>query len=80
MAAKDQYRAASYRARPSPLSPPSSSDAAWVGPSGAMQLDPTLVSAGGGISTLDGLIRLDVARALRGGDGWRADFYLNGAF
>jgi hemolysin activation/secretion protein len=56
------------------------SDAGWVGGRDAIQLDPMLISAGVGISTLDGIIRLDLAKALRGGNDWRVDLYLNGAF
>lgn len=55
-------------------------DAGWAGDRDRNELDPSLVSAGAGISTMDGLIRLDLSRALRGGDDWRVDLYLNGAF
>jgi hypothetical protein len=53
-------------------------DAAWVGARDAWQTDPTLVSAGVGASFLDGLIRADLARAMRGRTGWRLELYLNG--
>ncbi|HEX7240418.1 MAG TPA: BamA/TamA family outer membrane protein [Longimicrobiaceae bacterium] len=54
-------------------------DAGWTGERGAFRADPTLLSAGVGAGLLDGLVRLDLARALRGDRGWRADLYLNGA-
>ena len=56
------------------------SDAGWVGNRENYRLDPSLLSVGGGIATLDGLVRLDLAKAVRGGSDWRADLYLNGAF
>jgi hypothetical protein len=37
------------------------------------------MSAGVGASFLDGLFRLDLARALRAPRGWRVDFYMDGA-
>jgi hypothetical protein len=54
-------------------------DAGWAGSREAIQLDPALLSAGAGVSFLDGLIRFDVARALRGERQWRAELYLNGS-
>jgi len=55
------------------------SDAGWVGDgvSRFSQRD-ALVSAGLGLSLLDGVLRLDVARGLRRGQGFRWDFYLDG--
>jgi hypothetical protein len=47
------------------------SDAGWAGPRDDVRLDPALLSAGVGASFLDGLVRLDLARALRGATGWR---------
>lgn len=47
------------------------SDAGWAGDRDALRLDPALVSAGVGAGFLDGLVRLDLARALRGQTGWR---------
>jgi hemolysin activation/secretion protein len=38
-----------------------------------------LAGAGVGVSFLDGLVRLDVARALRTPTGWRVDFYTDAA-
>ncbi|MBA4156943.1 MAG: hypothetical protein H0X65_05650 [Gemmatimonadetes bacterium] len=55
------------------------SDVGWAGPRDQITLDAALLSAGVGASFLDGLIRLDLARALRGERGWRADLYVNGA-
>jgi hypothetical protein len=40
-------------------------------------LDPTLLSAGAGASFFDGLLRLDLARGLRGDGGWRLDLHLD---
>ncbi|HEV2130776.1 MAG TPA: BamA/TamA family outer membrane protein [Longimicrobiaceae bacterium] len=51
------------------------SDAGWAGLRNDVQLDPTLLSAGVGASFLDGLIRVDLARALRGDAGWRMELY-----
>ncbi|HEV2147235.1 MAG TPA: hypothetical protein VGR37_07515 [Longimicrobiaceae bacterium] len=53
------------------------SDAGWAGERGAFTLDPPLLSAGVGASFLDGLVRLDLARALRGDSGWRVELYLD---
>jgi hypothetical protein len=55
------------------------SDAGWAGPRDHYSLSADLLSAGVGTSFLDGLIRLDVARALRGDTGWRAELYLGTA-
>jgi hypothetical protein len=55
------------------------SDAGWAGSRGGWELDPPLLSAGVGASVLDGLIRLDVSRALRSPTGWRVDLYLDGS-
>jgi hypothetical protein len=54
------------------------SDAGWAGPRDDVRIDPLLLSAGAGVSLLDGLIRFDVARALRGERQWRAELYLDG--
>ncbi|HZG42696.1 MAG TPA: BamA/TamA family outer membrane protein, partial [Longimicrobium sp.] len=54
-------------------------DAAWAGPRGAWSRDPRLLSAGVGASFLDGLIRMDLSRALRTPTGWRLDLYLDAA-
>jgi hypothetical protein len=55
------------------------SDAGWAGDREHLELDPMLLSAGAGISLLDGLVRFDLARALRGErQRWRAELYVNG--
>ncbi len=53
------------------------SDAGWAGERNAVELDDALLSAGVGASFLDGLIRLDLARALRAPEGWRLEMYLD---
>lgn len=55
------------------------SDAGWAGERGAFTMSPSLVSAGLGVSTLDGLLRMDLSRALQGGNEWRLDLYFNSA-
>ena len=50
-------------------------DAGWAGPRADFGAGAQLLSVGVGGSLLDGLIRLDVARALRAPRGWRADLY-----
>ncbi|MEW5927724.1 MAG: hypothetical protein AB1941_09570, partial [Gemmatimonadota bacterium] len=54
------------------------SDAGWAGGRDAWELDPPLLAAGVGASFLDGLVRVDLARALREPVGWRVDLYLDG--
>jgi hypothetical protein len=54
------------------------SDAGWAGTRDDVDLDPPLLSAGVGASFLDGLVRVDLARALREPTGWRVDLYLDG--
>lgn len=54
------------------------SDAGWAGDRDAFDADRGLLSAGVGLSTLDGLVRMDVARALRHGPQWRFELYLDG--
>ena len=54
-------------------------DAGWVGNRDRWTSDPLLLSAGVGASFLDGLVRLDLARALRTPTGWRVDLYLDAA-
>lgn len=54
------------------------SDVGWAGPRGSVKLDPMLLSTGIGASFLDGLLRTDIARALRGDTGWRVDLYFDG--
>jgi hypothetical protein len=55
------------------------SDAGWAGARDGWNFDPPLLSAGVGASFLDGLVRFDVARALRAPTGWRVDLYLDAA-
>jgi hemolysin activation/secretion protein len=55
-------------------------DAGWAGGrSERGSADPSLLAAGVGASFLDGLIRADLARALRGQTGWRVNVYLDAA-
>lgn len=53
------------------------SDAGWAGERASLAADPSLLSAGVGVSLLDGLLRLDLARALRGERGWRLDLHVD---
>jgi hypothetical protein len=55
------------------------SDAGWAGAREELNLDPLLLSAGVGVSFLDGLVRMDLARALRAPTGWRLEMYLDAA-
>jgi len=43
-----------------------------------LSLTRPLVGAGVGASFIDGLVRIDLARALRSPTGWRLDLYLDG--
>ncbi len=56
-------------------------DAGWAGPRDGFSLrnaaDHALFSAGAGFTVMDGLIRLDLARALRPPLGWRLSLYLD---
>lgn len=54
------------------------SDAGWAGPDRAFPHGRALVSAGVGASFFDGLLRVDLARALRSPAAWRMDFYVDG--
>ncbi|HEX5869122.1 MAG TPA: hypothetical protein VFY65_01835 [Longimicrobium sp.] len=54
-------------------------DAGWAGVRDGWEFDPPLLSAGIGASFLDGLIRFDVARALRAPTGWGVHLYLDAA-
>ncbi len=54
------------------------SDAGWAGPREFFEKGRALVSAGIGASFLDGIARIDLARALRGPTGWRLDFHVTG--
>ena len=54
------------------------SDAAWAGSRDEWQDGKPLLSAGIGASLMDGIVRVDVARALRGDTGWRLHVYMGG--
>jgi hypothetical protein len=54
------------------------SDVGWAGPGTAFARGRPLLSAGIGGSFFDGLLRVDLARALRAPKGWRMDFYVDG--
>jgi hypothetical protein len=54
-------------------------DAGWAGARSAFAKQPPLLAWGVGLSFLDGLVRLDVARGLRWPAGWRVDLYWDGA-
>jgi hypothetical protein len=52
-------------------------DWAWAGDRSAFDAEDGLWSAGIGMTTLDGLIRIDLARGLRAPTGWRVELYLD---
>jgi len=56
------------------------SDAGWAGPRSEWALKDPMVSVGLGASLMDGLFRMDVARGVRRGVGWRFHIYLDGLF
>ncbi|MES2306630.1 MAG: BamA/TamA family outer membrane protein [Gemmatimonadota bacterium] len=53
-------------------------DAGWAGSRANFSSGRPLIGAGVGASFLDGLVRIDLARALRAPTGWRLEFYLDG--
>jgi hypothetical protein len=53
------------------------SDAGWAGPRASFGTRNALVSAGIGIAFLDGIVRLDLARALERPTGWRFDMHVS---
>jgi len=53
-------------------------DAAWAGERDAFGTEGWLASAGAGFSILDGLLRIDIAHAVRGGDAWLLHIYSDG--
>ncbi|NJD09091.1 MAG: hypothetical protein FIB01_01175 [Gemmatimonadetes bacterium] len=55
------------------------SDVGWAGEArnDAFRASRPLLSAGAGVSLLDGILRLDLARALRAPTGWRLHFYMD---
>jgi hypothetical protein len=56
------------------------SDLGWVGEREAFSLADPLASVGIGLSLFDGLVRADLARAVRGRTGWKVHLYLDGLF
>jgi hemolysin activation/secretion protein len=54
-------------------------DLGWAGDRADFGAGRTLIGAGVGASFVDGLVRVDLARALRAPTGWRLDFYVDGA-
>jgi len=56
------------------------SDVGWIGERAAFRFDDPLAGVGAGVSLLDGIVRADVARAVRGGDKWKFYLYLDGLF
>ncbi|MCK5653421.1 MAG: hypothetical protein KAJ42_18680 [Gemmatimonadetes bacterium] len=55
-------------------------DAGWAGPRDEIFDQGPGASVGAGLSLMDGLLRLDLARGVRKGHDWRAHFYLDGLF
>lgn len=55
-------------------------DLGWAGPRGSFTMDARLASVGVGTSLLDGLFRVDLARAVRGDSRWKVHVYLDGLF
>lgn len=55
-------------------------DLGWAGPRETFTLDEPVVSVGAGASLLDGIFRLDLARAVRRESGWKLHLYLDGLF
>ncbi len=53
------------------------SDAGWAGLRREFDTDAALVSGGLGLTILDGLIRIDLARALRKPTGWRLELHFD---
>ncbi len=54
------------------------SDVGWAGPRSAFRTGKPLLGSGVGASFLDGLVRLDLSRAMRAPTGWRFDLYFDG--
>ncbi|WP_419162219.1 hypothetical protein [Candidatus Palauibacter sp.] len=53
-------------------------DAAWAGPRDAFGTEGWRSSVGVGLSIMEGLFRIDIGRAVRGGDLWRLLVYADG--
>jgi hypothetical protein len=56
------------------------SDLGWVGEREDFRVNDPLVGVGLGASLLDGIVRIDVSRGLRGSDRWKVYLYLDGLF
>jgi hypothetical protein len=56
------------------------SDVGWAGDREEWTFEDPYVNVGAGASLVDGLVRFDIARAVRRGDAWRIHFYLDGLF
>ena len=54
-------------------------DVGGAGPRDHLSLAKSLAGVGAGVSFLDGLVRVDVTRAVRSPTGWRVDFYSDAA-
>ena len=53
-------------------------DAGWAGERSQFGKGRALIGSGVGVSLLDGLVRMDLSRALRSPTGWRFDLYFDG--
>ncbi len=53
-------------------------DAGWTGPVDSFGTEGWRSSVGAGVSLMDGLFRIDIARAVRGGSLWRLHLYADG--
>jgi hypothetical protein len=53
-------------------------DIGWAGPRSAFSRGRPLIGSGVGASLIDGLVRMDLSRALRAPTGWRFDLYFDG--
>jgi len=54
------------------------SDIGWAGPRADFTRGKPLIGTGVGASLLDGLVRMDLSRAMRSPTGWRFDLYFDG--
>ncbi len=53
-------------------------DAAWAGPRAAFGTEGWQASVGAGFSIMDGFFRIDIAKAVEGGNSWRLHIYTDG--
>ncbi|MDX1393549.1 MAG: hypothetical protein R3195_04125 [Gemmatimonadota bacterium] len=53
-------------------------DAGWAGPRDSFGTEGWQAAVGAGFSMMDGLLRFDIGRAVRGGDSWRLHIYTDG--